>query len=203
MHVAPVPILEARLRPVADSHAAELMQETAGRDHPLTVTPASMYHSAETYVRQLLSSTDTARHTGRDERRVFLSDLRGFRRRSFREIQRAMQTMSQFTPQIPKSRANAVSPLLGEIPHPESLWNSPADLPPIGSFPKPNQLADNYASRELSCGKWQTTPYNPYIVDGISDAPWQVPADDRTASSANRKADKQASKPGAQQLTFH
>ena len=82
MQLAPVPHLDVRPLPLADALAAELMRETAGRDRFLTVTPADLYHSAETFVRYRLTSLDIIRRADRGACRMSLSDLRELGRRS-------------------------------------------------------------------------------------------------------------------------
>ena len=65
MQLAPFPRLEVRLLHSAGALAAEMMQETAGRGRFLMVTPADLYHSAETFDRYRLTSLDVIRHTDR------------------------------------------------------------------------------------------------------------------------------------------
>ena len=62
-------------------------------------------------------------------------------------------------------------------------------------------MAD-YVSRDLARGKCQTPSYKPYISVVVS-VPWHVPSDEHTAAIAKWASNKQAPKPGDQQLPFH
>ena len=73
---AQVPLLDFRLIPVVRALTADLTAETAGRDRFQTVTPTDLFDAAETFARYRLTSLDIIRHTDRDARRMFLSDLR-------------------------------------------------------------------------------------------------------------------------------
>ena len=98
MQPAPAPVLERRLRPVVDVLAAELIQDTAGRDRFQSVTPDDLYRSAEIFVRYSMTSVDVIRHTDRGDRRMFFSDLREIDRRFLRDVQMVMKLLSHFSP---------------------------------------------------------------------------------------------------------
>ena len=129
---AHVPSLGHRHLPAAHSLTAELITETAGRDRFQTVTPSGFLNAAETFPRYRLTSLDIIRHADMVARRMSLSDLRDIGRRSFAQMQLAMQLMSHFAPQIMKSRANANDPLFAELVIPGRLRNFPADLSQMG-----------------------------------------------------------------------
>ena len=188
--------LDFRLMSAVRALNADLTAETAGRDRLQTATPTDLFGAAETFARYRLTSLGILRHTDRDSRRMFLSDLRELGRCSFPQMRRIMQLLARFTPQIKKSRDNDKVPLFEELAIPERLRNSPADLSPMGAFLKPSQLMTNYVSRELARGECQTPSYTPYIVAGVSTAPWPVPSAEHTAAMAQRTTNKQASEPG-------
>ena len=201
--MAPVPHLGVRRLPMADAPAAELTQATAGSDRFLTVTPADLYHSAETCVMYRLTSLDISRRAERGARRLFPADLREFRRRSFHEMQLVAGRLSHFSHHIAKSRANANDPLFGDIVLPAKLRNFADDLSPMGAFLKPNHLMANYGSRELARGNCQKPSHTPYIVSDLSAAPWPVFSADHAAALAKWAANNHAPKPGAQPVPFH
>lgn len=98
-----------------DARAAELIQETAGRGRFQAVTPVELLHAAEYFCMYRSTSLDIIRHTDRDTRRMFFSDLRELGRRSFPEIQLIMQLMAHFSPHILKSGANSDDPMFVDI----------------------------------------------------------------------------------------
>ena len=118
-------------------------------------------------------------------------------------MQLIMQLLARPKPQIMKSMANSKDPMFGEVVLPGRLRNFPADLSPMGSFLKPNQMVSNYVNLELARGKFQTPSYTPYIAADLSAPPWPVPSAEHTADVAKWKTNNQASKPGAQPLPFH
>ena len=126
--------MDQRVRPVANALAAELIQDTAGRDRLQTVTRADLAHAAETFVRYRLTSLDVIRHKNRAARRMFLSDLRALGRRSSPQMQLTMQLMAHFAPHVLKSRANSKDPMFGEIVIPERLRNFSADISSMALF---------------------------------------------------------------------
>ena len=200
---ARVPLLDHRLTPMAHALAAELLAEISGRDSFQTATHADLPDAAETFARYRLSPLWALFVTLIGMPAACSSLIRG--------------TWPPFSPPkcswpcrcwgisipVSKSKANANDPLFEELVIPERLRNFRDDLSPMGAFFKPDQLMANYVSRELARGKCQTPPYTPYIAAGISTAPWPVPSDEHTASTAKWTNNKQAPKPGARPPPFH
>ena len=124
---------------------AELLHETDGRGRFQTVTPSDLYRVAATFARYRVTSLDVIRRTDRCARRMFLSELRDWGRRTCPD----MQLLSHFSPHMMKPMANANDPLSGRLVRPWELRNFSADLSPMGAFLIPNHLMDNYVSREL------------------------------------------------------
>ena len=200
--MARAPVLDPRHTPLVHSLSAGIFEEISGRERFLTISPDDIFEAATTFVRYRLPTLDVIRHTALGARRMFLSDLRHLDRRSFPDMQLIMQLLEHFKPQLLKSKANAKDPLFEEVVIPDRLKNFRADFSLLGAFLKPNQLMANFVSRELARGKCQTPPYFPYIAPDISIDPWPVPSAEHTTAVAKWKANKQASKPGAQFLPF-
>ena len=115
--MAPAPVLDVRLLPLADSLTADFPQETAGRGRFLALTPADSYHSVETFVFYRLTSLDIIRRADRDSRRMFSPALRELGRRSLPEMQLIAQLLSHFTPQMLNiGRISTISRLGGRSP---------------------------------------------------------------------------------------
>ena len=176
--------------------SSELLAETAGRDRFADFSELDLRQAATTLVRYRLSSLATIRHTERDARRLFLSELRENERKSFPEMQLLMQIFSHFAPVVVRQRLNAKDPSFEELVIPQKLAQYTADLKGLGGFLKPNQPMVNHISKELAVGKLKVPSYTPYIVPNLAEAPWPVPsAEHRTALSkwgSNRQAARSA-----------
>ena len=98
-----------------------------------------LWEAAYTHVRYRLSSLAIIRHTERDARRLFLSELRGDERKSFPEMQLLMQLFSHFAPVVARQRLNSKNPPFEELVIPQRLAGYTADLSGLGGFLKPNQ----------------------------------------------------------------
>ena len=153
-----------------------------------------MEQASNTLVRYRLSSLATIRHTERDARRLFLSELRGNERKRFPEMQLLMQIFSHFAPVIVRQRLNAKGPSFEELVIPQKLARYSADLSGMGGFLKPNQPMVNYISMELAVGKPKVPIYTPYIVPNPAESPLPVPSAEHRTSLAKRNSNRQASR---------
>ena len=66
-----------------------------------------------------------------------------------------------------------------EVVIPERMREFSANLRGIASLLKPAREVANYISRELARGRNKVPAYTPFIVPGVSAAPWPVPSKER------------------------
>ena len=144
------------LLPMVGALAGELVAETRGRERFATSPERDIWREAGTFARYRLASLAVIRRADRDDRRMFISDLRELDRRSFPEMQLLMQLLSHFWPKLIKPRNNTNGPIYEEDVLHERLKAYTSDLSSLGAFFRPNQLMANYVSRELFRGKKQT-----------------------------------------------
>ena len=156
--------------------------------------------AASSLVRYRLTTLAVIRHTERDARRLFLSELRENERKSFPEIQLLMQLFSHFQPVVARQRLNSKDPSFEELVIPQRLAVYKADLSGLGGFLKPNQTMVNYVSRELAVGKLKVPSYTPYIVPNPAEAPWPVDSAEHRAAIAKWNSNRQASRSSNPQL---
>ena len=153
-----------------------------------------MQQAAETLVRYRLSSLSTIRHTERDARRLFLSEVRDKARKSSPELQLLTQLFTHFAPVMVRQRPNAKGPAFEELVIPQKLPRYTANLSGLGGFLKPNQPMANYISKEIAVGKLKVPSYTPYIVPNPAEAPWPVPSAEHRTALAKWGSNRQASR---------
>ena len=88
--------------------------------------------AAETLVRYRLSRLAIILHTERDARRLFLSELSGYERQSFPEMQLLMLLSTHFASVVARRRLNAKGPSFEELAIPHKLARYTADLSGLG-----------------------------------------------------------------------
>ena len=105
---------------------------------------------------------------------MFARDLREVERRPFPEMQLLFQILGRFPPRQLHARPNAKDPAYEELVIPERLREFTVSLGGIIGLLKPTQEMANYISLGLSRGRNKVPAYTPFIVPGVSDAPWSV-----------------------------
>ena len=122
-----MPRMGPSLIPRADDLARGVEAETRGRDRFSTDTPRGFRKSDGAVVLYRLPSLAVIRQTDRGARRVFFTDLREPRPRSFPVMQLLMQPMWHLLPHLPKPIASAKEPMYEEIALPGKLKTYAAD----------------------------------------------------------------------------
>ena len=166
----PAPNLLPHLPQAVRDLAADLIAVAGGRERFAPATPGGLLVAAETFARYRLTKMPIIRQSDLMERRTFLSDLRELGRRPFPATQLIMHLVAHFAPMRTRSRANSKDPPYEEIVLPEKLRRYSPDLPALGASCIPNQLRDNFASRELVRGKAHGPRYTPDIAADVSAA---------------------------------
>ena len=176
---------------MATAMDAELVAESRGRERFAPSMPHDMWQADGTLVRYRLASLAVIRQTDRDDRVMFLSDLRDLGRSSLPATQLIAHLLSHFSPHLSQPRSDAKDPVLEEVALPEKLKSYTSDLSAIGAFARPNQLMSNYISRELVRGGRKTPIYTPFIATDLAEAPGPAPTAEHTATHTRWKGLRQ------------
>ena len=159
-----IPPMGPRLLPLADSLTADMARETADKESFAAAPTPDFRRESETLVRYRMSTVAIARTTDRGARSMFLSDIRGLRRKAARQCIFSCSCPRTFHP-VRKRRPSAKKrPYMcgcGTIRQTSSGR--------VGGYLKPNRQMANYASKDLANGRGQIPSYTPYI--GIKPPP--------------------------------